>query len=213
MDQVPREASSLKLLREKVNPQKEFAGLSVWPPHTKGETGSESRWTLLWCLWRPPSLPEWFPFWVFFLVMSTLQRTRSSPWYITNGHHPKNWKETGTPLRAVQCQQHSQVTSECAYVAASDFLADKISLSRVLLCRSTCRERSAKNLDSGLFPYSVVEFHVKVDYSNTYSCVCLCLLPGFLLIWIHVWRGFVCLGWGSLRWHHHPVFPRSFSLV
>ena len=28
--------------------------------HTKGETGSESWWTLLWCLWRPPSLPEWF---------------------------------------------------------------------------------------------------------------------------------------------------------
>ena len=29
--------------------------------HTKGETGSESWWTLLWCLWRPPSLPGLFP--------------------------------------------------------------------------------------------------------------------------------------------------------
>ena len=43
--------------------RREFAGLSVWQPHTKvntneGETGFESWWTLLWCLWRPPSLPE-----------------------------------------------------------------------------------------------------------------------------------------------------------
>ena len=29
--------------------------------HTKGETGSESWWTLLWCLWRPPALPGLFP--------------------------------------------------------------------------------------------------------------------------------------------------------
>ena len=34
--------------------------------HTKvntnaGETGFESWWTPLWCLWRPPALPEWFP--------------------------------------------------------------------------------------------------------------------------------------------------------
>ena len=38
----------------------------MWQPHTevntqKGETGSESWWTLLWCLWRPPSLPGLFP--------------------------------------------------------------------------------------------------------------------------------------------------------
>ena len=29
--------------------------------HTKGKTGSESWWTLLWCLWRPPTLPGLFP--------------------------------------------------------------------------------------------------------------------------------------------------------
>ena len=79
---VSREASSLKLLREKVGlrPWTRSQGrplpwissgrkstrkrvrrtLGVATPHkgehTKGETGSESWWTLLWCLWRPPSL-------------------------------------------------------------------------------------------------------------------------------------------------------------
>ena len=45
---------------------REFAGLSVWQSHTKvntqkEETGFESWWALLWCFWRPPSLPGWFP--------------------------------------------------------------------------------------------------------------------------------------------------------
>ena len=60
VDQVPREASSLKLLREQVNRKRVRRTLGVATPHegehTKGETGSESWWTLLWCLWRPPSL-------------------------------------------------------------------------------------------------------------------------------------------------------------
>ena len=29
--------------------------------HAKGEKDFESWWTLLWCLWHPPSLPELFP--------------------------------------------------------------------------------------------------------------------------------------------------------
>ena len=38
----------------------------MWQPHTKvntqrGKTVSESWWTLLWCLWRPPTLPGLFP--------------------------------------------------------------------------------------------------------------------------------------------------------
>ena len=42
--------------------RREFAGLSVWQPHTevntqKGETGSESWWTLLECL--APTHPPW----------------------------------------------------------------------------------------------------------------------------------------------------------
>ena len=45
---------------EKVNPQKSSqdsrCGTKV--NTQKGETGSESWWTLLWCLWRPP-LPPW----------------------------------------------------------------------------------------------------------------------------------------------------------
>ena len=66
VDQVPREASSLKLLREKVNPQKEFAGLSVWQPHTKVNTQRGKRVLSLGGLfcgasWRPPSLPGLFP--------------------------------------------------------------------------------------------------------------------------------------------------------
>ena len=41
-------------------PAREFAGLSVWQPHTKvqtqkAETGFESRWTLLW--WLAPTHP------------------------------------------------------------------------------------------------------------------------------------------------------------
>ena len=45
---------------------REFAGLSMWQLHTKAntqkaETGFEFWWTLLWCLWHPPSLLELFP--------------------------------------------------------------------------------------------------------------------------------------------------------
>ena len=37
-------------------------------------------------------------------------------------------EETGIPQRAAQCQQHSQVTPECAHVAAGVFLADEFFL-------------------------------------------------------------------------------------
>ena len=48
--------------------------------HTKvntnaGETGFESWWTPLWCLWRPPALPEWFSFGV-----SLFLGTRGGRW-------------------------------------------------------------------------------------------------------------------------------------
>ena len=43
--------------------------------------------------------------------MTTFQRTRSSPWAITNGYHPKNWKATGIPQRAVQGQERSAFRS------------------------------------------------------------------------------------------------------
>ena len=77
-------------------------------------------------VWRPPSLRELFPLgfplsrqWRCH-VMSTLLRTPSSQWYIKNGHHSKNWKETGSPRRAVQGQESSafSVSPEYTFMAA-----------------------------------------------------------------------------------------------
>ena len=71
-------AVSCRLTR--LTSRREFAGLSVWQPHAKvnrqkGETVFGSWWTLLWCLWRPPSLPEWFSF-----VVSSFLGTGSATW-------------------------------------------------------------------------------------------------------------------------------------
>ena len=47
-------------------------------------------------------------------MVTALKRTRSGPWSITNGHHPKNWKETGihTVQGTVQAARTS-ATSVC----------------------------------------------------------------------------------------------------
>ena len=96
----------------------------MWQPHTKvntqtGETGFESWWTLLGCLWHPPSLPEWFP--LGFLLFSalevprgdhTLQDSQQSVVY----HERAPFQElesdtTGIPQRAVQGQESSAFRS------------------------------------------------------------------------------------------------------
>ena len=82
----------------------------MWQPHAKVNTQKGKRVLSLgglFCGARPPSLSGFL--WGFSLF-SALEvprgdhtiRTRSSPWSITIVHHPKNWKETGIPQRAVQ---------------------------------------------------------------------------------------------------------------
>ena len=80
--------------------------------HTKGETGSESWWTLLWCLWRPPSLPGLFP--LGFSLFSALKVPHDDR-SITDGHHPKNWF-SGIPTvqGAVQAAETSKVVASVA---------------------------------------------------------------------------------------------------
>ena len=102
--------------------------------HKKGETGSESWWTLLWCLWRPPSLSKFGTFGDF--LFSALEMPRDDHFEglaavcgpSRTETIPRTGKKTGLPRRAVQSQQHSQVTPECAHVAAGVFLADEFFL-------------------------------------------------------------------------------------
>ena len=75
-------------------PQRVRRTLGVATPHkgehTKGETGLESCWTLTWCLWRPPSLPELFP--LGFSLFSALKVPRDDRGTSRTGTNPRTGK-------------------------------------------------------------------------------------------------------------------------
>ena len=139
--------------------------------------------------WRPPSLPVLFPLGVPFSrhwrchVVTTFQRTRSSPWYITNGHHPKNWKETGIPQRAVQCRKAALLVHSCGV---------------------RLRPGSwSSSHDLSLSPYFA---RLLSRHSGHYQGCVSCFRV------FSSWR-WALFGLPRMGETHHPVFPRSFSLV
>ena len=109
--------------------------------------------------------------------MTTLYRTRSSPWYITNWHHPKNWKETGIPQRAVSPEYTFMAADVLRVVFVCD-LASGVLLTISLRVLLDCCDTYASGGMDGFFhslPLSCASRH-----SGCYQGVL--LASGFSLI-------------------------------
>ena len=125
----------------------------MWQPHTKvntqkGETCSESWWTLLWCLWHPPYLPGWFPFG--FSLFSALEVPRGdrtlkdSQWSVVN--HER------APSQELERDRYPHCTGNCP---GGEDLSH--------LCLRAREARCAQRSHSSLRPYPP---------SCSLACVC-----------------------------------------